>query len=50
MKRELNKEKAFDVYIMAAEGGNVNAQRKLASLYEQGKGSEKKCRKSHLLV
>src|ERR1043166_2039572 len=38
---DVNIEKAFELYKIAAEGGNSSAQKSLASLYEQGKGTEK---------
>ncbi|CAB5213157.1 unnamed protein product [Rhizophagus irregularis] len=38
---DINKEKAFDSYKIAAEGGNIDAQLALASLYARGDGTEK---------
>ena len=41
LKLNNDKEKAFDLYKMAAEGGNVDAQKCLATLYEKGEGTQK---------
>ena len=38
---DINKEKAFELYKMAAEKGNVDAQKSLAALYQQGEGPKK---------
>ena len=37
----IDKKKAFDLYKLAAEEGNIEAQKSLAFLYEQGEGIEK---------
>ncbi|UZO02429.1 uncharacterized protein OCT59_020910 [Rhizophagus irregularis] len=47
---EIDKEKAFDLYKFAAEGGNIDAQLALASLYTRCEGTEKNIEKGCLLV
>ena len=38
IETDINNEKAFDLYNIAAKGENVNAQKCLAVLYKEGKG------------